>query len=129
MHSFLDLAEPHVQTILWVQVVGMPIAFIVRAFILLVRFLREPAENRTKNALRIGANLLFALSCWVFSRSEPVAAISFAGGVGLSIKAFIIARAQAIEIGKKVIAARNANASRQISIRDSRLSKSRQQTV
>jgi hypothetical protein len=130
MHSFLDLAEGHTQTMLWVQVYGMPIAFIVRAIVILVRYIREPAENHAKYALRIAANLLFAASCWGFPHSKPLAVIAFVVGIGLSIKAFTIARAQAIIIGESVKAARRAQAkpaSIPVSIKNSRLGKRRSQ--
>lgn len=130
MHSFLDFAEPHAQAMLWVQVYGMPVAFLIRSVILTVRLGRESVENRGKNALRAVANLLFAISCLVFSFSAPAAAISFSVGVGLSIKAFIIARAQAIEIGEQVKLARGLTAKQRsipVSIRNSRLGKPRNQ--
>jgi uncharacterized paraquat-inducible protein A len=114
MHSFFNFHNPQLQSLLWVQVIGMPIAFLVRAVILIVRAIREPA-NRHKHALRAVSNVLFAVSCWIFSVYKALAVICFAIGIGLSTWAFMIARAQAIRNappprhGSKIPVASKAN--------------------
>lgn len=102
MHSFYSFIDPRTfQSLLWVQVVGMPIAFLVRATVLFVRAHRED-QSRLKHTIRAVSNILFAASCWTFSVSWQLAAACFATGVGISIWAFTIARAQAIKCSPAV---------------------------
>jgi hypothetical protein len=126
MHSLFNFSNPQIQSLLWVQVIGMPIAFLVRATVLLVRAFREPIENRKKHLIRAVSNVLFAVSCWVFSFSHVDAAICFASGIALSIWAFTIAREQAIR-NAPPRAARPKLPAPPISIRNSRLARLRRQ--
>jgi hypothetical protein len=88
--------NPQIHSILWIQVIGMPIAFLVRTVVLVVRAVREP-ESRKKHTIRAVSNVLFAASCWTFSHLWLLAAICFTTGIGLSIWAFLVAREQALK--------------------------------
>lgn len=100
MHSLIDFSIPQIRTILWVQVIGMPIAFLLRATVLVVRAVREPAENRKKHIIRAVSNVLFAVSCWTFGISRIIAIVCFSSGIGLSVWAFVIAKKLAIQIAQ-----------------------------
>jgi hypothetical protein len=95
MHSFLDVFKPSMHDMLWIQVLGMPIAFLIRAIVLVVRSVREPA-SRKKHGIRAISNVCFAASCALFSFTHVLAILSFVVGIGLSIWAFMVAKAQAM---------------------------------
>ena len=88
----IDRQDPHLQALLWTQVIGFPVAFMVRAVVLAFRSTREPAQARQVQWLRAVSNVFFALTSALFPFSVLAGVGTLTLGVGLTVRAFALAR-------------------------------------
>jgi hypothetical protein len=130
MHLF-DFHGHFMQSLLLVQVIGFPLAFVVRSIVWAIRAWRGGADGRRRGWMLAGANLAFAAAIEGFCcLSSPCLPVAFATGLallftgcGLSVAASQQARRMAPARTTTRPAALSAAS---ISIRASRLGRRRQ---
>ena len=88
-----DFHNPLFTSFLTVQVVGFPIAFLIRAAVRGWRAFRGDPDLRQRNIREAAANVCFALTSIAFAFSIPVGVALLIGGVALYYQAFRAAAA------------------------------------
>jgi TRAP-type mannitol/chloroaromatic compound transport system permease large subunit len=87
--------SPMFTSFVTVQVVGFPVAFLIRAVTRIVRAYRGDSTTRKKNFLEAAANVCFAGTSIAFAFNIPMGVLLLVAGISLSGVAFMEGRKQA----------------------------------
>lgn len=88
-----DLHNPLFNSFVTVQIIGFPIAFLIRAGMRVWRVFRGDPEMRQRNIREAAANVCFAFTSIAFAFSIPIGVALLIGGVFLYYQAFRVATA------------------------------------
>ena len=122
MSGFLDLNNPMIRAMVFVQVIGFPLAFLIRAAMHAYRAKRQTGKERTISVTRVAYYVCFALMSIGFYFYKPVGIIFFVAGLGLLVRQFYLSRKSSVAEAVKAAPAKP------ISIRSTRLTKRRVQS-
>ena len=117
MFHLVDFNNPMIRAIIVVQVIGFPLAFLIRAALHGLRSRREIPPAKRISLLKVAYNVCFALTSVSFYFFRPAGAIFLVAGIAFLTWQFTLTR--------KANAAptKSATPNKPISIRSTRLSK------
>jgi hypothetical protein len=92
MSEFLDLKNPMILALVFVQVIGFPIAFLVRAVVHAIKAKNDAVPGRAISLTKAAYNVCFALTSIGFCFSKPVGIVFFVIGAGFLMRQFVLTR-------------------------------------
>jgi len=117
MSGLIDLSNPMIRAMVFVQVIGFPLAFLVRAGIHAFKARGQAAPARTISLIRVGYYVCFALMSISFYFFRPAGVAFLIAGIGLLIWQTVLTRKTDTVNTKPLLP------HKPISIRSTRLSK------
>jgi hypothetical protein len=117
MSEIIDLHNPMIVALVFVQVIGFPIAFLVRAIVHGIQAKRETGAARAISMSKTAYNVCFALTSIGFCLFRPAGVIFFLIGAAFLMRQFVLTRQ--LDVSKIEVAA----IQKPISIKSSRLRK------
>jgi 4-amino-4-deoxy-L-arabinose transferase-like glycosyltransferase len=94
--TLLDWHNPWLHSFLTVQIIGFPVAFLVRALARVWRAVKASGGVRTRNLCEAAAYGCFALTSIAFAFNIPLGVALLCAGIVLSFRAFRIGRNSAM---------------------------------
>ena len=122
MSEFLDLNNPMIKAMIFVQVIGFPLAFLIRAGIHAFRSRRQGDALKAISLTRSAYYVCFALTSVGFYFFKPAGILFFVAGIALLSWQFVLSRRNA------KLETATAQPIKAISIKSTRLRKRRSAT-
>jgi len=117
MSGLIDFSNPMIRAMVFVQVIGFPLAFLVRAGIHAFKARRQVVPTKTISLIRVAYYVCFALMSVSFYYFRPAGVLFLAVGIGLLVWQNMLTRkSSAVDI-------KMPHPHKPISIRATRLSK------
>ena len=117
MAHFVNLNDPMIRAIILVQVIGFPLAFLIRAVVHGLKARRETQTVKNVSLLKVAYNVCFAFTSVSFYFVRPAGVLFLVAGIAFLSWQFMLTR-KANATPTKL-----ANTNKPISIRSTRLSK------